>query len=320
MKILVAGASGVLGRQICKQLVSHGHIVFAMVRTGEAERAVQSLGAEARRADLLDSDSVIRAAYGSEVIIHAATAIPKKSRPKRMDWEMNDRVRTDGTRALMTAATKVGAKAFLMQSIAGIAQPRDGSAFDEDSPTHSDSILRSMVEGEMIASGGWRDHGLSVSILRCGNFYSADSFHTRLFGSYMWNRRMAIVNGGKAKWSLLHVEDAAGAFVAAAEAERNGLWNVIDDYPVPISEFFGYLAEKLQTRPPRHLPRWLFRALAGKYTADFFSISMETSNSRFKKDLAWTPRFPTYREGLDEVVKTWRQEGYLQGREKQVGL
>ncbi len=130
---------------------------------------------------------------------------------------------------------------------------------------------------------------------------------------------MAIVNGGKAKWSVLHVEDAAAAFVAAAEAERNGLWHVIDDYPVPISEFFGYLAEKLETRPPRHLPRWLFSVLAGKYTADFFSISMETSNSRFKKDFAWTPRFSTYREGLDEVVKAWGLEGYLQGSEKQVG-
>ncbi len=146
MKILVAGASGVLGRQICKQLANHGHIVYAMVRTREAEKAVQSLGAEARRADLLDTDSVVRAAYGSEVIIHAATAIPKKSRSERMDWEMNDRVRTDGTRALMTAATRVGAKAFLMQSIVWIAQPHDGSFFDEDSPTHTDSILGSMVE------------------------------------------------------------------------------------------------------------------------------------------------------------------------------
>jgi nucleoside-diphosphate-sugar epimerase len=313
MRILVAGANGVLGRRICKQLVDHGHTVFGMVRTTEAEQMVQPLGVEVRRADLLDADAVLHAASGAEVVIHAATSIPKKIRPSGRDWEMNDRIRTEGTRALMSAAISVGARVFMMQSIVWVAQPKDGSPFDEDSPTHSNSIMRSMVEGERIVREGGKDSGLTVSILRCGTFYSADSYHTRIFGDSMRKRRMAIVDGGKAKWSLVHAEDAAGAFVAATEAGRSGLWHVIDDYPVSTGEFFSYLAEKLGTRPPRHLPRWLFSLLLGRYSADFFSTSMETSNSRFKKDFAWTPRFPSYKEGLVEVVKAWQSEGYLTG-------
>ena len=314
MEILVAGANGVLGQRICRQLLERGHAVIGMVRTAESEQMLRSFGAEARLADLLDADAVLRAASGAEVVIHAATSIPKKIRPRRRDWEMNDRIRTEGTRALMNAAIKVGARAFLMQSIVWIAQPKDGSAFDEDSSIHSDSIMRSMVEGESIVREDGKDNGLNVSILRCGTFYSADSYHTRLFGESLRKRRMAIVDGGKAIWSLLHVEDAAGAFVAATEAGRSGLWHVIDDYPVSTGEFFSYLAEKLGTRPPRHLPRWLFSLLLGRYSADFFGISMETSNSRFKKDFSWNPRFPTYREGLDEVVKAWQSEGYLSGK------
>lgn len=311
MKVFVAGATGVLGRRLLQQFRSRGHSVIGLVRSTVGEKIVKSLGAEARFGDLFDSDSLARASGSAEVFVHAATSIPKKTRPNLSDWALNDRIRREGTQALTNTAGKVGVKLFLMQSVAWVNQPRDGSRFDEASPIQSSSVLQSAIDAEKITAESGKGLGFEAAILRCGFFYSADSFHTKLYADYLKRGRMAVNDGGKAKWSMLHVEDAAGAFVAAAEAGRSGLWNVIDNYPVPTGEFFSYFAEKIGSHPPRHLPGWLLRLLAGKYAAEFLSVSMEASNARFKKDLGWEPRYPTYKEGLSEVIARWREEGLI---------
>lgn len=284
----------------------------ALVRGNEGEKLVQALGAEARLGDLFDESSLRSLTDGVDAVIHAATAIPKKSRPKPADWKMNDRIRREGTFALAKAAGKAGAKVFLMQSIAWINQPEDGSKFDEDYPVGSSPILGSAVDGEKITLQAGKDFGFEAGVLRCGIFYSSDSFHTRLFGEYLMKGRMPLPDGGRAKWCMLHVEDAAGAFVTAAEKGKTGVWNVTDNQPVSVGEFLGYLAEKMGARPPRRLPNWLIRILAGKYTADFLSRSMETSSDRFRRDFNWNAQYPTYKEGLVEVIKDWQSEGYLQ--------
>jgi nucleoside-diphosphate-sugar epimerase len=306
MKIFIAGATGVLGRELIRQYVARGHSVLGLARSEHGEQMIRSLGGEGRVGDLFDAEQLARAAEGADIVIHAATSIPVKTRPSLRDFEMNDRIRRDGTRALTTCAGKIGAKHYLQQSIVWLARPQDGSAFDESSKPQPDPVSLSALDAENISFEAGERLGFDVSVLRCGMFYGPEASHTRFMADGLRKRRLPIIGTGDAILSCLHVEDAASAFVAAAEAVgRSGLWHVTDDQPVTVKELLSYFAERLGAPTPRHVPVWLARLVAGQYATSFFTASTHTSNARFRHDLGWSPRFPSYREGIDQIVRTW---------------
>src|SRR5580704_5915446 len=104
MKVFIAGATGVLGRRLVQQFIERGHSAVCAARSAKNEITIGKLRGESRRADLFDADSLARAAEGSDVVIHAATAIPTSAKPRPEDWKTNDRIRREGTRALAEAA------------------------------------------------------------------------------------------------------------------------------------------------------------------------------------------------------------------------
>lgn len=311
MRVFIAGATGVLGRALTRQLVERGHSVVGLVRHQQGARTVESLGGESRKGDIFDADSLTRAAEGSDVVVHAATSIPTKSRTSASDWEINDRIRRDGTHALTVCAANIRAKLYLQQSIVWLARPADGSFFDENSQPRTDHITRSAFDAERIALEAGEAAGFKTSVLRCGMFYSPEASHTRVMGELIKKRKLPIIGSGDAVLSCLHVEDAAGAFVAATEGNKRGLWHVVDDYNVTVEELLTGFSERLGAARPRRVPVWLARLVAGRYATDFFTSSVRTSNARFREDFGWSPRFPSYREGLDQVVQAWKAEGFL---------
>lgn len=311
MKIFIAGATGVLGRGLIREFVAGGHQVAGLVRDRRGQSAVEVLGAQSRHADLFDADALARAAEGADVVIHAATAIPVKTRPTPRDWEMNDRIRRDGTRALAAAAARAGARLYIQQSIVWVARPPDGSFFDESSTPQPTGDYRSAYDGEQIAFEAGAREGFNVAALRCGWFYGADAAHTRMFGEGIMKRRLPIVGRGDAVWSCLHTEDAARAFVAAAEGDRTGVWHVVDNQPVTVEECLKAFAARLGAPAPRRVPVWLARLVAGRQAVGFFTSSTVTSNEKFRRDFGWTPRFASYREGFDQIADAWRAQGFL---------
>ena len=313
MKVFIAGATGVLGRGLIRQFREHGHEVVGLVRSPEGEQTVLSLGGEPRHADLFDADALTRATEGAKVVIHAATAIPVKTRPQPIDWANNDRIRREGTRALTQAAARVGTRLYLQQSITWVARPPDGSAFDEDSSPHPDAVTQSAMDGEQITLEAGGRTGMAVGVLRCGWFYGPDSPHTRMMGDGLRKRLLPVIGDGQTIWSCLHTDDAAGAFVAAAEAGKSGLWHVVDDRPTTAGEFLTGFARRLGAPPPRRAPEWLVRLIAGRYAVEFLTASTRTSNARIRRDLGWSPRYPTFEEGLDQVVTRWREQGEGEG-------
>jgi NAD-dependent epimerase/dehydratase family protein len=95
VKVFIAGAKGFLGRRLIRQLRERGHTVTGLARNARNEETIRSLGGEPRAGDLFEANSLAWAA--------AATAIPVSARPAPKDWEMNNRIRVDGTRALTDA-------------------------------------------------------------------------------------------------------------------------------------------------------------------------------------------------------------------------
>src|SRR5207244_4630567 len=132
---------------------------------------------------------------------------------------------------VLAAARSIGARRFIFQSIVWAARPRDGSPFDESSPPGDDPVAQSALDGEgMVADAGF-------STLRCGWFYSADSGGTRSFARALKRRGLPLFGGGTAKLALLHADDAASAFAAAAERAPPRLWHVVDDEPATSAHF-----------------------------------------------------------------------------------
>lgn len=306
MNVFVAGATGVLGRRLVRQLAARGHVVVGLVRSRDGERLVAGLGALPRYADLFDPDSLVHAANGADVVIHAATSIPTRPRTSPSDWKMNDRIRREGTEALGRCAGQIGARSFVFQSIVWVAAPTNGAEFDESSQPHPGALMRSALDGEGIAQEMARLHGFTATVLRCGWLYGADAAHTRMLAAGLTQRRLPIIGSGDAFWHCLHLDDAASGFVAAAEAERSGLWHLVDNEPVRVRELLTRLATRLNAPAPRQVPKWLARLMAGRAAVEFFTQSTRTSNARFRRDFAWTPKYPTYREGLDQVVAEMR--------------
>lgn len=257
---------------------------------------------------MFDADSLAPAAVGSEVVIHAATAIPLKTRPTSSDWEMNDRLRREGTQSLSTAAARIGVRQYLQQSITWLARPADESFFNEESEPNTDRITESAWDGERIAIEAGRRHGFKVGVIRCGMFYGPVSGYTKQSGELIRRRKFPIVGSGDAIWSLLHTEDAASAFVTVAENQRDGLWHVVDDCPVKARDFLTTFARLLKAPPPRRVPAWLARLIAGSTAVDFLTASTRTANDRFKQEFGWEPRYPSYLEGLEQIAAAWREE------------
>jgi nucleoside-diphosphate-sugar epimerase len=218
---------------------------------------------------------------------------------------MNDHIRRKGTRCLTEAAAKIGAKTYLQQSIAWVARPKDDSPFDENSPTVPNPSIQSAIDAEAIAREAESSEGFTVAILRGGYFYDSESAHIRRIADALRKRQMPIIGSGDAQWAMIHSDDAASAYVIAAEKPRSGVWHIVDNELVPVRTFLKEFASRLQAPPPRRTPVWLARWLAGEKTVEFFTRSTKTTNARFRRDFGWTPRYPTYREGLDQIVAAW---------------
>ena len=306
MKIFIAGASGVLGRRLVRQLVARGHSVIGQARSAKAEAVLRESGGEPRQADLFDAESLAAAATGCEIVIHAATAIPTKQKTVPSDWAMNDHIRRKGTRCLAEAAAKIGAKAYLQQSITWVARPRDESAFDEDAPVVPEPAIQSAIDAEQIAREAGAAEGFTVAVLRGGYFYDYESAHTRMIGDALRKRQLPIFGSGEALWGMIHTDDAASAYVAAAEKPKSGIWHIVDNELVPVRVYLSEFAARMGAPAPRRVPVWLARWLAGEQAVRYFTKSTRTTNGRFRREFGWAPKYPTFREGLDQIVAAWR--------------
>ncbi len=314
MRVFVAGGTGVIGRRIVRQLVGRGHEVVGLARGADKQDLIRRLGGTPVGGDLFDAASLAPAMAGCDVAVRAATSIPTKSRTRRSDFAMNDRIRTEGTRAMLRAASDARVPAYVHESIVWAVGPPDGTPFDEDAPPRPGADVRATLAGERIAREEGARHGIDTAILRCGTIYSADAAHTRTIGERLARRALPVIGDGSALWSMIHADDVAGAFVTATERPRSGVWHIVDDRPARVGELFEDLARRLGAAPPRRVPTWLAMLIGGSLTVQILTTSFPTSSARFRRDFGWRPRFPTTREGLDQVLDAWREEGFPRRR------
>jgi nucleoside-diphosphate-sugar epimerase len=315
MKIFVAGASGVLGRALVPQLVARGHEVVGMTRSASKQDLVRSLGARPVVADALDPDAVARAVASAEpeVIVHELTALsgPMSARDMRHPDRssaatMTNRLRTEATDHLLAAGRAVEARRFVAQSFTAFRWARMGGSvlteadpIDDNPPAALRAPLVGILHVERAVTAIEWGEGL---VLRYGGFYGPGTGISLAPDAQMAGpirrRRFPIVGDGGGVWSLIHIDDAAAATAVAVERGRPGIYNVVDDEPAPVREWVPALASALGAKPPRRIPRWLARLLAGEAATVMMTEAKGASNAKAKRELGWQLRYPSWRQGF----------------------
>jgi 2-alkyl-3-oxoalkanoate reductase len=311
MRILLAGASGAIGSHLAAQLVAGGHDVVGTTRSVAKIGALRALGAEPVIVDALDPDSVadVVAKAEPEVIVHQLTALsgPLSSRNTKRAVAATNRLRTEGTDHLLAAARAVGVRKFVAQSNALWMQRTGGPVADENSrlepypPADARGGVDALRHLEAAVTGiTWAD-GIAI---RYGGLYGpgtgVSAAPDAVMSAQIRKRRLPIVGGGGGVWSLVHITDAASATVAAIERGKPGIHHVVDDDPAPARDVLPVLARALGAKPPRRVPAWLVRLLAGKAPVDMMTQARGVSNERTKRELDWTPQYPSWRTGFNE--------------------
>lgn len=309
MRVFLAGATGVIGRRLVPLLVAEGHEVTGMTRSPAKADALRAQGADAVVADALDAQSVTRAVGRArpDAVIHQLTALPQRIDPRKMerDFALNDRLRSEGTDILVHAAQAAGASRIVGQSIAFAYAPGPpGTVHDEEDPLYlgvRGPFRRSVLALRDLET---RVTGAGGVVLRYGYFYGPGSAFSRTgsIAQDLARRRMPIVGRGTGVWSFIHVDDAARATNAALERGSPGAYNVVDDDPGPVAQWLPALAVALDAPRPMRVPAWVARIAAGAYGVEVMTTQQGARNERAKRELAWTPEHPSWRQGFHDAL------------------
>ena len=299
MRILLAGATGEIGRELLPRLVSAGHHITAITRVaGAVEIPRHGVAAEPRVvelvADLRDRSAVLDAVSGLhfDAVINQLSALAKPPTTYRRMRETN-RLRWEGTSTLVAVAKATGATKFLSASVVyGYGFRNHGAALlDEATPfgllpgSRLDNIQKALLSCEQ------QTHAIGGVVLRYGLFYRSRGripVVTRDWGGVL---------------PFVHLEDAAEATVLALEkAPAASTYNIVDDEAVAWRVMHSARAEALTLPEPRELPVWYVRVMLPLASKLIAQTSMRVSNARARRELGWEPRYPTYRVTLDEAA------------------
>lgn len=300
MRVFVAGASGAIGTRLVPRLLQRGHEVIGTFKSPASAERVAALGAEPLVLDLLDPRAVRTVVLKAEpdAIVHQATALAdvRFSRSLDRSFAQTNRLRTDGTDALLAAAREAGVRRFVAQSFANFRYARDGGPVkSEDDPLdptpvrgmRETSAAMTHLDKAFVAAGG--------IALRYGSFYGA---HNDGLVDPVRKRRFPIVGSGGGVSSFVHLDDAAAATVLALERDGPAIFNIVDDEPAAVRDWLPVLAEALGAESPRRFPRWLARLVAGEAVVMMGTDARGASNAKAKNELGWTLRYPTWRQGF----------------------
>jgi nucleoside-diphosphate-sugar epimerase len=300
MRVFLVGASGAIGSRLVPQLLEAGHEVIGTHTSPRGGERVRALGAKPVALDLLDERAVRKAVLEAapDAIVHQATALANAKLGRSFDktFAKTNELRTRGTDNLIAAAREAGVSRFIAQSNTTFRYAREGGMVkSEDDPLDPKPVAGAAasraamnhLDDAVLAAGG--------IVLRYGIFYGAANDGLI---EPVRKRQFPIVGDGGGYLSFVHLDDAAAAVVLALEHDGPAIYNIVDDEPAPMREWLPLLAQALGAKPPRRVPVWLARLLAGEPGVVMGTENRGASNAKAKRELGWTPRYPTWRTGF----------------------
>ena len=299
MNVFVAGGSGTIGIPLVRALVAAGHQVTALTRSMNKRNELHVLGASVAVADALNREALIAAVEAAHPthIVHQLTALPKGGPRRASDLDATNRLRIDGTRNLLDAATTAGARRFVVGSFAMLtAREPVATASDDEIAAAVQSMERQVLEATERGA-------IEGVILRYGMFYGLETPSTATMIEMVRKRRLPVVRGDTGQLPLIHVADAVSATVRALDhAPAGGVYDIVDDRAVSLTEIVEAIAEYTGSAAPLRVPAWLPRLVA-PYMARMTSMRMPLSNAKAKTELGWRPKYSTMRDGLAQMFR-----------------
>ncbi|MGH3266274.1 MAG: NAD-dependent epimerase/dehydratase family protein [Trebonia sp.] len=298
MRILVVGASGAIGSRLLPQLAERGHQVTGTSRSAAKAGLLGSLGAEPATLDVLDADAVrgLVAKARPDAIIYQATALAGQGLSRKMDrlFAPTNELRTTGTDILLAAAVEAGVPKFIGQSFAPYRSAHTGGwVKDEGDPLLSDPPPSTRLMFDAMAHLDQAVTAAGGIALRYGGFYGEVDTTVNA----VRKRQFPLIGDGRGMMSFVHLHDAATATVLALDAEGPMIYNIADDEPAPMRDWLPALAAAVGARPPFRLPEWVGGLIMGR-AITMMTEARGASNAKAKKELGWTLRYPSWRDGF----------------------
>lgn len=296
MRILVAGATGVIGRPLVAALNAHGHAVAGLTRDPNNADLLSRLGAQPLLADVLDRDATAAAVLDArpDVVVEQLTALPRSYTPEAMRATLaaTRAVRTVGGDNVYAAAVAAGARRYVAQSGCYYYRPGDGLA-DESEPwvEHGPPMVAGTVGAlTAVEQRTLRPNGpLAGVALRYGFFYGPGTwFHPDGdVAAQLRAGQYPVLGTGAGRWSFVHIDDAVAATVAAVESDITGAFNICDDAPIPLGRWLPAFAQYLGAPSPRHVPTGPDTDPDGRFYAE---LLRGAANHLARKELGFDPR------------------------------
>lgn len=299
MRILLAGATGAIGKALLPQLAEAGHTIFGLTRSPTAAEQLEFRGLGAIVTDVMNRDQLLAAVSGlqADAVIHQATAITGTP-VRHRDLSATDALRDVGTANLIEAAQATGARKFVTQSFFlgygwtdhGEIPLTEDAPFGEPDGTPFDPHLRSLRSNEeqVLGVGG--------TALRYGAFYGPDAMTRRMMQSC--RRRMLPAPHPAGTTHLIHINDAAAATVAALEHGQAGnAYNIADDHPLGVDEYLDALAQAAGAPRPWRIPGPMLLPLPYLH-ALMVKVQIRLDTTKAKRDLGWKPKARSCHDGL----------------------
>jgi len=306
MNLFIAGGTGAIGRFLVPLLVKAGHKVVALTRSADRASQLEQMGAVPVVGDVYDEVRLARlvAESGAEVVIHQLTAFGTRDGDP---YAETIRVRIEGTRSLIAAARAARVRRFIAQSISFVCSPSGSGLTDEETPLYLDApaSVRALVEAVASLERQTLDakNGMSGTVLRYGWFYGPgtswdpDGFIPRAIreGTY------PVVGAGAGTYSFISLRDAAAATISVLAREATGIYNIVDDSPVRLSEWLPFAAKLLGAPAPGHEEVASARKRVGDMRVYYLNEQRGASNAKAKREFNWQPAFPSWRTGFEAL-------------------
>ncbi len=297
MRVLVAGATGAIGRPLIRSLKQHGHSVFCLVRSAESTGSVTEMGADAVTGDALDAAS-LRSAISRvhpDAVINELTSLPRHYTPAEMAAaaERDSRVRREGNVNLLAGMRDCGVRRYVLQSSGFWYAPGPGLA-DESSRLAVDAspgVAASARVYVELESTAFQASGIDSVAMRYGFFYGPGTWYAKDadMGEQVRQQQVPIVGAGQGVWSFVHIEDAAFATVAALECAPDA-YNIVDDNPTQQRNWLPAFARYCGAPEPPQVTEQEALATSGPDSVYYGTRLRGASNERARHELNFRPR------------------------------
>lgn len=305
MRILVFGATGVVGRRAVPLMAAAGHDVTAVGRNPARRATLERAGAKVIGVDLFDRDAVRRVVKGQDVVVNLATHMPASTFRMMLPgaFRENDRIRREGSRIVARSAAEAGVSRLIQESFAPVYADGGDRWLDESAPQRPVRYNRTVLDAERSARDFGSKEGEWV-VLRFAWFYGPDSFLPEMvkIARRGWS---PIPGAAGAYWSSISHDDAASAVLASLVAP-SGTYNVCDDEPLTRREVSDAMTDAFGLARAKLMPQWATPLMGS--LGELMARSERMSNRKLR-DTGWVPRYPSAREGFRAAAAELRAAG-----------